>query len=322
MVDELQLLTGMTIRPMIAPLSVVEKTIEMLFRATRTKFLGNIESFSEEEEEEAEAGGGPERRDPGDRRAAAAGTRRPHRPHGEPDPRAGAAGRRERHSRRAVRGFLRHSPAGGRRAAGALSAADVAVRAHRFPLQDSGEDGHRRETHPARRRDRVEVRRQARRPPRQHGAHRLRREGGDANSRQRRDPHRVHRPGLRRAAVEGLDRVHSNAARLDARHRADRQRQEHHPLRLSQPAERAGHEHLHGRGPGGVQVQGHQPGAGENPGGVDIRRRPAGLFAAGPGRDHGGRGPRPGDGADLPPRRASPATSCSPRSIPTIRSRR
>ena len=32
MVDELQLLTGLTIRPMIAPLSVVEKTIETLYR--------------------------------------------------------------------------------------------------------------------------------------------------------------------------------------------------------------------------------------------------------------------------------------------------
>ena len=54
MVDELQLLTGMTIRPMIAPLSVVEKTIDLLFRATRTKFLGKIEGFTEEEEEEGE----------------------------------------------------------------------------------------------------------------------------------------------------------------------------------------------------------------------------------------------------------------------------
>jgi type IV pilus assembly protein PilB len=58
MVDELQLLTGMTIRPMIAPLSVVEKTIDQLFRATRTKFLGNIEGFvaeAEEEEDEEQA---------------------------------------------------------------------------------------------------------------------------------------------------------------------------------------------------------------------------------------------------------------------------
>ena len=30
----------------------MEKTIDLLFRTTRTKFLGKIESFTEEEEEE------------------------------------------------------------------------------------------------------------------------------------------------------------------------------------------------------------------------------------------------------------------------------
>ncbi len=54
MVDELQLLTGLNIRPMIAPLSVVEKTLELLFHGTRTKFIGNLDSFLEEEEEEIE----------------------------------------------------------------------------------------------------------------------------------------------------------------------------------------------------------------------------------------------------------------------------
>jgi type IV pilus assembly protein PilB len=60
MVDELQLLTGLNIRPMIAPLSVVEKAMETLFHGTRTKFIGNLDSFMTEEdmaaaeEEEAE----------------------------------------------------------------------------------------------------------------------------------------------------------------------------------------------------------------------------------------------------------------------------
>ena len=49
MVDELQLLTGLTIRPMIAPLSVVEKTIEGLFRANRTKYTSGMEGFANED---------------------------------------------------------------------------------------------------------------------------------------------------------------------------------------------------------------------------------------------------------------------------------
>jgi type IV pilus assembly protein PilB len=54
MVDELQLLTGLTIRPMIAPLSVVEKTLEMLYRAARTKFIGHIDEYTDSEEVEDE----------------------------------------------------------------------------------------------------------------------------------------------------------------------------------------------------------------------------------------------------------------------------
>jgi type IV pilus assembly protein PilB len=54
MVDELQLLTGLNIRPMIAPLSVVEKTMEILFHGTRTKFISHLDSFMEVEEEEEE----------------------------------------------------------------------------------------------------------------------------------------------------------------------------------------------------------------------------------------------------------------------------
>jgi type IV pilus assembly protein PilB len=58
LVDELQLLTNLSIRPVIAPLSVVEKTIELLYHATRTKFINQIDDFTaaedpvEEEEEE------------------------------------------------------------------------------------------------------------------------------------------------------------------------------------------------------------------------------------------------------------------------------
>ncbi len=51
MVDELQLLTGMTIQPMIAPLSVVEKTIDILYRGNRTKFVGDYTAEDDDEDE-------------------------------------------------------------------------------------------------------------------------------------------------------------------------------------------------------------------------------------------------------------------------------
>ena len=58
MVDELQLLTGLTIRPMMAPLLVVEKTIDILYRGSRTKFVGQggfgSDDDVEEEEDEGE----------------------------------------------------------------------------------------------------------------------------------------------------------------------------------------------------------------------------------------------------------------------------
>ena len=52
MVDELQLLTGMNIRPMMAPLSVVEKTQNTLYLATRTKFISRLNNYASEDEDE------------------------------------------------------------------------------------------------------------------------------------------------------------------------------------------------------------------------------------------------------------------------------
>jgi type IV pilus assembly protein PilB len=51
MVDELQLLTGLTIRPMIGSVSVVEKTLDTLFRGSRAKFVGAYEVEEEIPEE-------------------------------------------------------------------------------------------------------------------------------------------------------------------------------------------------------------------------------------------------------------------------------
>jgi len=55
LVDELQLLTNMTIRPLIAPMSVVDKILNTLYLSARTKFISYIDDRIEEEEEEQEA---------------------------------------------------------------------------------------------------------------------------------------------------------------------------------------------------------------------------------------------------------------------------
>ena len=52
MVDELQLLTGMSIRPMIAPLTVVEKSLDTLYRGSRTKFVGGYSTEDDLEEDD------------------------------------------------------------------------------------------------------------------------------------------------------------------------------------------------------------------------------------------------------------------------------
>ena len=51
MLDELQLITGMNIRPMMAPLSVVEKTLNLLYLAARTKFISRIDEYADNPED-------------------------------------------------------------------------------------------------------------------------------------------------------------------------------------------------------------------------------------------------------------------------------
>lgn len=55
MVDELQLLTGMSIRPMMAPLSVIDKAINVLYLAARTKFISRIDEYAEDDSPEEAA---------------------------------------------------------------------------------------------------------------------------------------------------------------------------------------------------------------------------------------------------------------------------
>ena len=104
-------------------------------------------------------------------------------------------------------------------------------------LEGPGEDGHRRETHSPGRRHRAADRRQADRPPRQHGPHGPRREDGHANPGQGGHPPEPDRPGPGRAAVDRPDRVDPLAIRPGARDRPDRQRQVDHALFLPQPAQ-------------------------------------------------------------------------------------
>jgi type IV pilus assembly protein PilB len=54
MAEELQLLTGLNIRPMMAPISVVDKTITALYLATRTKFISRIDEYANHEGEKEE----------------------------------------------------------------------------------------------------------------------------------------------------------------------------------------------------------------------------------------------------------------------------
>jgi type IV pilus assembly protein PilB len=54
MADELQLLTGMNIRPMMAPLSVVDKTLTTLYMATRTKFISRLNDYARDDDDEDE----------------------------------------------------------------------------------------------------------------------------------------------------------------------------------------------------------------------------------------------------------------------------
>ena len=302
MVDELQLLTGLTIRPMIAPLSVLEKTLEMLYRAGRTKFLNNLEDYRDGEEAEEEEEVTVEEQNDEILNLDEA-------------PPPGPDGRIVRMVNQILEQALRSG------------ASDI----HLEPFEDSCAirlrvDGSLRELPPpplslfvpivSRFKILAKMDIAEKRVP-QDGAIALR--SGDKRVDLRVStvptvygekmvmrildkgaiPIELTGLGFDERQSKDLDRVDPDAPRPDAGHRADRQRQEHHALRLPEQVERAGHEHLHGGRPRGVQVQGDEPGPGQDPGGADLRRRAAGLPAARPGRHHGRRSARPGDGPDL-----------------------
>ena len=78
-------------------------------------------------------------------------------------------------------------------------------------------------------------------------------------------------------------------------------RQDDHALRRALEDQHAGPQHPHRRGPGRVPARGHRPDADQPEDRPDLRARAALLPAPGPGRHHGRRDPRQGDGGDRDP---------------------
>ena len=108
-------------------------------------------------------------------------------------------------------------------------------------------------------------------------------------------------PGAARIQRGGEDRdppSRERALRHAARHRPDRQRQDHDALRdhfRDQPRRRQDHHH---RGSGRIPVAGRAADSGEREEGPHVRARPALDPAPRSRSHHGGRDPRSGDGAD------------------------
>uniref|UniRef100_A0A0N4ZD68 LigA n=1 Tax=Parastrongyloides trichosuri TaxID=131310 RepID=A0A0N4ZD68_PARTI len=100
--------------------------------------------------------------------------------------------------------------------------------------------------------------------------------------------------GPRRAG--GLPPCAGRAERHHAGHRADRLGQDHHPVRRAVAAERRLAQYPDGRGSGRIRHGGRGPDAGESQGRHDLRCWLTRHSAPRPGRGHGRRNPRHGDG--------------------------
>ena len=94
-------------------------------------------------------------------------------------------------------------------------------------------------------------------------------------------------------ATENVQRAQAAVAqRHSVGDRPDRQRQEHHALRLAAGDKLRRREHMHRRGSGRVQPGVGQPVPGKRQGGLHVRLGPSQPAAAGPGYHHGRRNPR------------------------------
>src|SRR5467141_3067985 len=189
----------------------------------------------------------------------------------------------------------------GRRAAGGDPPAQALPELHHLAREDHGRPQYRREAAAAGRTHPGEARRPRHRHPPLHPPHGVRRARGDAPPRQE---HRAARPGGDRhgqGAAPDHGVPHPHVSRYHPGHRSPRLRQDHHSLRgaeQDQPARSQHHDH---RGPGRVPAQGNLADGGQPKDRADLRQRAAQLPPPGPGRDHGRRDPRPGDGGDRHP---------------------
>ena len=105
-------------------------------------------------------------------------------------------------------------------------------------------------------------------------------------------------PGFRRTLDRGNAAAFPRPLRHAAGDRPDRQRQDHDAVRRDLGNQyRPGQDHHH-RGSGGIPAAGRAADPGQREEGADLRARPAFHPAPRPGQDHGGRNPRPGNGAD------------------------
>ena len=179
-VVELELLTGLRINPMIAPLTFVQARIDALYRADQQgkaigeggEFAGDEENQNDQDEDENIL-------------------------NLDAQPTPDANGRMVRMVNQILEQALRNGASDIHlepfedgckfrlRIDGVLHelsrAVEVVVHHDHLPAQDPGEDGHRREAHSPGRRHRLEDRRKTDRPARQHRAHGLRREDGASN---------------------------------------------------------------------------------------------------------------------------------------------
>ena len=196
-VDEVQLLTGLHVRPLVAALSVVEALARPPLHPRRRRTpssAASAEEFEQVDEEDDDEDGRPRRRDPPPRPAPAAGPQRPDHPDGQPDPRAGHPHRGQRHPPRAVRGRVQDPPP---RSTAYLHEIAPPSRAQfikivsRFKILAKMDIAEKRVPQDGA----IALRsgERADRPPRQHRADRLRREDGHADPRQGRDPAPPHR---------------------------------------------------------------------------------------------------------------------------------
>ena len=139
--------------------------------------------------------------------------------------------------------------------------------------------------------------------PRLDHAQRPRRGRGHPHSRQGVDQRAVHRAAARHPRVpdrraEAVPQVHRRAVRHGARDRADRQRQDDHPLRGALGDQVGRGQDRHDRGSRRIPADRHHPDSDQREERADLRARPSLDPAARSRQDHGRRDPRQRDGAD------------------------